>query len=214
MLLVGTGGAALVGLAFAGWRERLFVGRIRRGLIGLILFANLILAPLVFVPYGLANKLLEGPHEALAATLPDDRDCVVLNLPAEINGLYGQALRERDGGRWPARVYTLYAGRDPLEVTRVDARTLELHSEAGWAAEQIDRFARDWREGFAVGDEVELDRARVEIVELGDDGRPRRIPVRFERDLDELEIFAFDPTLARWQPKLGERASFTAAVAQ
>jgi hypothetical protein len=215
LLLVGTGGAAIVGLAFVGWRERVFLGFGRRVLVGLILFGNLILAPLAFVPYGVVTGLLEAPHLALAEQLPADADvCVVLNVPSEINGLYSRAVRERDGGRWPDHVYTLYVGRDLLEVERVDATTLELRSEAGWAAEPIDRFARDWRAGFEVGERVELERASVEVLEVGDEGRPRRIRVHFDRDLDELDIYGFDPQLERWQPAIGEVATFTAAIGQ
>jgi hypothetical protein len=212
LLVVGAGGSALVGLALVGWRERVFVGFGRRLLVGLVLVGNLLIAPLVFVPYGLATGLLEAPHEALAKTLPADEVCVVLNLPSEINGLYARAVRERDGGRWPDHVYTLYAGGDPLEVERIDAHTLELRSEVGWAAQPIDRFGRDWSDGFEVGERVELERAHVEILAVGDEGRPRRIRVRFDRELDELAIYAFNPELVRWQPAVGEVATFTAVV--
>jgi hypothetical protein len=215
LLLVGTGGSALAGLAFVAWRERAITGLGRRALVGLILFGNLILAPLAFVPYGLATAMLERPHEALAEQLPADADvCVVLNLPAEINGLYSRAVREREGGRWPDHVYTLYAGRDPLEVERIDATTLELRSEAGWGAQTIDHFTRDWQDGVVVGERVELERASVEVLEVGDEGRPQRIRVRFDRDIDELDIYAFDPELERWQPAVGEVATFTAVVGQ
>jgi hypothetical protein len=214
LLLVGTGGAALTGMAFVAWREGALVGRGRKLLVGLILVGNLILAPLLFVPYGMSTALLEGPHRALAERVDPELAelTVVLNLPAEIHGLYPQAIREGEGGRWPDHVYTLYAGRDPLTVTRVDASTLALRCEAGWAAQRIDRFARDWTRGFAVGDVVTLDHAQVVVVEVADDGRPVAIRVRFDRSVDELVLLGFDPELERRVLAIGESISLTAEI--
>ena len=217
LLLVGTGGSALVGLSVCAWRSGALLGRARRLLVGLVLVGNLVVAPLLFVPYGLSTALLERPHLALAEQVPSVEPgavVVVLNLPAEINGLYAQAVRERDGGHWPDHVYTLYAGRDPLEVTRVDATTLALRCEAGWAAAKIDQLARDWTRGFTVGDEVSLAHARVEIVEVGDDGHPRAIRVHFDRDLDGVVLLGFDPALAPRELAVGESITLRGGVGQ
>jgi hypothetical protein len=214
LLLVGTGGAALVGMAFVAWREGALLGRARKFLVGLILVGNLVVAPLLFIPFGMATALLEGPHLVLAERVAPELApvTVILNLPGEIHGLYPQAIREGQGERWPDHVYTLYAGRDPLTVTRVDASTLELRCEAGWAAQRIDRFARDWTRGFALGDAVTLEHARVEVLEVTDDGRPVAIRVRFDRDLDALVLLGFDPELERRELAIGESITLTAAI--
>ena len=213
LLILGVGSSALVGLAFAGWREGVFKGRARRALIGLILVSNLVLAPLAFVPFGFTSTMLERSHRVLAEQMPEDVEVgVILNIPTELSALYPKSVREAAGGRWPEHVYTLYAGTDPLEVERLDQTTLELRSSEGWAAKPIDRFARDWREGFAVGQRVELEHAVVELLEVSDDGRPLRVRVKLDRDLDQVAIYGFDPKLGRWRPAVGDVEQFTAVL--
>ena len=77
---------------------------------------------------------------------------------------------------------------------------------------RMDKLTRDWsRSGFAVGDQVALERARVEVLEVQAEGRPTKIRVRFDTALDELHVFVFDGAeLRAWQPALGDQASFQA----
>src|SRR5690606_36092627 len=155
--ILSVGSCALVGLVYRSWREGEHDGRARRAVHGLILICNLLLAPAVFVFAGLSTSLLEAPHRVLAAELPDDPGpIVILNSPTEITSLYTTAIRESAGRSWPTPAYLLYVGIEPLAVTRIDERSLELTSERGWAGEQLDGLSRDWRDGFAVGDTVTL----------------------------------------------------------
>src|SRR5690606_7386769 len=184
-----------------------------------ILICNLLLAPAVFVFAGLSTSLLEAPHRVLAAELPDDPGpIVILNSPTEITSLYTTAIRESAGRSWPTPAYLLYVGIEPLAVTRIDERSLELTSERGWAGEQLDGLSRDWRDGFAVGDTVTLEHATVTVLEVSDDGRPRRVRVELDRSLDEVAIYGFGraegpgTSLERWQPAIGEREQFKAGI--
>lgn len=213
------GGCALVGLAYRSWRAGELDGRLRRVVIGVILFCNLLLAPAVFVPAGLSTRLLETPHRVLAAELPDGPGpIVILNSPTEITNFYTKAIRESAGRRWPSPAYLLYVGIEPLAVERIDERSLELSSDRGWAGEQLDRFSRDWHDGFEVGERVTLAHAEVTILEVTSDARPRRVRVVFDRSLDDVAIYGFGRAgesgvaLARWQPQIGEREQFRAGL--
>ena len=217
--VISIGGAALIGLIYEAWRSGELPGRARRATYGLMLVCNLVLAPLAFVFAGLSTRLLEAPHRVLAAELPNDLGPhLILNSPTEITNLYTKAIRERAGQRWPLPTYLLYVGIEPLEVVRTGERTLELTSERGWAGEQLDHFSRDWREGFAVGQQVRLAHAEVTVLEVTSEGRPRQVRVELDRSLDAVAIYGFGrdresgTTLARWRPAIGEHERFQAGI--
>ena len=217
MLPVSVGGAALVALAFV--RRHELGPRLRRLALSFVFGCKFILAPLMFVPVAFSSQMFEPPHRAIAASLPDDAElCVVLNPPLEMTAFYPEAIRVGEGRRWPAHVYYLFAGMSAVEVERVGPRSLELSSDEGWAASGIDRFSRDWNRGFSLADEVVLERAVVRVDAVSQDGRPLRVRVDFDRDLNGIAIFGFGRDgadgleLEPWRPVLGERATFQASL--
>lgn len=217
MLILGPGSAGLVALA---WTHRAKLdGRVRRGLVSFMLGCQLILAPLLFVPVVLAAPLLDGPSQRLAdavdsPTIAAPKLRVVVNAPSEMSLLYPRAIRANAGLDPGPPTYVLFAGLDAVEVERVGQRSLELRAADGWAASHIDRFSRNWaREAFAVGELVELELARVEVVEVEADGRPTHIRVDFGVALDDVELLAFDGReLVGWRPRVAEPASFAAKI--
>jgi hypothetical protein len=215
MLTLSVGSAGLVAMAWSRRHELVFADRLRKLGLRFMVGCQLVLAPLVFIPLSFASLLAEAPHRALAAVVPEtDQTVAILNIPMEINALYPQLMREVDGRAWPAHCYLLYAGFGALRVQRIDAHTLELHSDTGWAATRVDQLSRDWaRAGLVPGDHIELQRARFEVLAVMPDARPTRVRVRFMDDLDDVFLIRFDgPVPSRWQPTIGEQAVLTANV--
>lgn len=215
-LLLGFGGVGLVALAWGRRDTPAFSRPVRRHALRFVMACHLVLAPLLFLPLSFAPLLIEAPHRELAEQVSKSSDDTValLNLPTEITALYPAAIASTAGNPWPPHCYPLFAGMTTLEVERIDTHTLLLHSQAGWAAARVDRLSRAWtRQGMAVGDRIELERAFVEIVEVGDDRRPRAVRVRFAQDLDDIVLLGFDgAALVRWAPAIGERREWTAAL--
>jgi hypothetical protein len=217
MLTLSLGSAGVFAMAWSRRQELAFAGRLRKLGLRFMVGCQLVLAPLLFVPLSFASSLVEPPHRALATLVPEtDQTVAIVNIPMEINALYPQLIREVDGRAWPQHCYLLYAGFGAISVERIDAHTLELHGDAGWAATHVERLSRDWkRAGLAPGDQVELQRARVEVVEVTHDARPTRVWVRFEDDLDDVFLVRFDgPVPSRWQPAVGEHVVLAANVVE
>jgi hypothetical protein len=217
MLILSLGSAGLVAMAWSRRHELAFGGRLRKLGLRFIAGCHLVLAPLVFIPLSFASLLAEAPHRALTAVVPEtDQTVAVVNIPMEINGLYPQLMREVDGRAWPAHCYLLYAGFGAVSVERIDAHTLELHSETGWAATRVDQLSRDWaRSGLVPGEHVELERARFEVLAVTPDARPSRVRMRFVDDLDDVFLLRFDgPVPSRWQPPIGEHVVLVANVVE
>lgn len=214
-MMLGLGSVGVVALAWARRHTPAFSGRARRYGLRAVMACQLVLAPLLFVPLSFAPLLVESPHRALAEQVTGHEDVVaVLNLPAEINALYPAAISTAAGRDWPAHCYLLFAGMASVEVERLDAHALMLRSEAGWAASRVDRLSRAWaRQGFAVGDRVELERAVIDVVEVSPDGRPLQVRVTFTDELDAVTLLGFDgASLVRWRPAIGERVEWTAGL--
>jgi hypothetical protein len=220
MLTLSVGSAGLCAMAWSRRHELAFAGRLRKLGLWFMAGCQLVLAPLLFVPLSFASSLAEAPHRALAAVVPGTEQTVaIVNIPMEINALYPQLMHEVDGRAWPAHCYLLYAGFGAVRVERIDAHTLELHSDTGWAETRVDQLSRDWsKHGLTPGDHVELERARVDVIDVIDvttDARPTRVRVRFTDDLDDVYLLRFDgPVPSRWQPEIGEHALLAANVVE
>ncbi|KIG19167.1 putative membrane protein [Enhygromyxa salina] len=215
MLMLSIGSAGLAAIAWERRYTPAFAGRLRRLGLGGLLVCQLVIAPLLFVPLSFAPLVIEPPHRALATMVPDDgRVVVVLNPPSEINALYPKAIRELDNETWPEHCYLLFAGLGAVSVERVDAHTLALETQHGWAASRVDQLSRDWSvRGFNPGDQIGLERAWAEVVAVGADQRPTQIRVHFDDDLDEVVVLGFDgATLTRWAPAEGERRVWTTSL--
>jgi hypothetical protein len=213
MLTLSVGSAGLFALAWSRRHELVFGGRLRKLSLRFMAGCQLVLAPLLFLPLSFAGLLVEPPHRALAAVVPETEQTVaIVNIPMEINALYPQLIREVEGRAWPAHCYLLYAGAGAISVERIDAHTLELHGHAGWAATRVEQLSRDWgRSALEPGDHVELQRARFEVLDVSQDARPTRVRVRFVDDLDDVILLRFDgPVPSRWQPAIGEHAVLVA----
>lgn len=117
LYIIGVGGSALVGLAVASWRRGELVGLGRRIVIGVVLFCNLVLAPLLAIPLGFMSKFLNNEIRIQDEVLPESGDVVVLlDIAAEGNALCLDKMREVDGRGMSDHLYLLYAGTTPVDI--------------------------------------------------------------------------------------------------
>jgi hypothetical protein len=92
-----------------------------------------------------------------------------------------QALERRPG---PRRLRALSVGAVPLQVTRVDRRTLSLRFEGGILSDSILELYRDARLSMRSGQVIELEGLRIRVTAVTGDGRAKRASFTFDQDLD------------------------------
>jgi hypothetical protein len=211
LMLVGVGGAGLLGLWLARWRDLAPGGStgplVRRAALALAVLFHFVLGPLGLLGAADGVRMLGGVPTGAAASLGPElagRHLVIVQAPSAF--LTGQSLLERTLNRAPAiaRAHVLASGLGPLTVRRLDARTLELAPEGGYLAEagrlgrdghppqpldphhMLGIFDRIYRaEPFAPGARVALGGVAVEIVEVTADGRPARVRFTFDAALED-----------------------------
>ena len=117
-----------------------------------------------------------------------EQDVVVVNAPNTLHGMMIPGQRQKYGLPLPGRTWILGSGTRERLVTRPDATTLELFAEQGYL---LDPFAAHFRgpgHPFRRGEEIELLNHTVTVAEVTDDGRPRRVRVRFQVPLERPEL--------------------------
>jgi hypothetical protein len=172
--------------------------------------------PLLFVPglFSIANGPGVSAAVALDQALPRASMpiTILLNPPVWIVPWFEVAMRRfRNEIAPPA--FALYAGSQPLEIQRVDDRSLELHVAHSWFAAPFERLRDTDRAPFHPGDHIDLPSFEVEVREVDATGVPTRARFTFQHALE-------DPALAfrYWQgakimtwtpPPIGGRVQLT-----
>jgi hypothetical protein len=177
--------AALVGAAIiTGWRRGTRSGRAAALVIALV-HGALSAAVLLVVSWAQGDKSVTGSAFAHAAELDDERlpgqTLIIVNAPSCIHGQMVPLMREAAGLHRPSFTYVLGASDEPVIVSRIDERTLELHSGAGYLQEPFSAFYRGPDAPLRLNEEIETLAFLARPVELDGHGRPRRVHFRFER---------------------------------
>lgn len=229
LLLPSVGLLAAVAQLFAAWRDQaewLPARQPRRALTVATAayegYGHLLLSPIVFLLALHQMVLFEGVVERHARGLPDDprlasQRLVIVNAPDAAFASYITIVREERGQVVPAKLLVMGVGVRPLELERLDDRTVTLTSQAGLVGDSTDRLTRGY-EPFVVGDVIKLSDSTVEIIAVNADGVPTEVCFSFARPL-ENEAFRWmqwkDQTLVPFTPpKVGERVSFPAQTIQ
>jgi hypothetical protein len=90
----------------------------------------------------------------------------------------------------------------PVEVHRIDDRTITVRPRGGYLVTVIDRLFRDDQDPFSVGEKIELTGMTVEVTELTGNGRPAEAAFTFSVDLEDTSL--------RWlQYKKGKYVPFS-----
>jgi len=136
--------------------------------------------------------------------LPDDVsncDVVVVNTPAPLFLIGLPAKTALEGRGIPRSLRVLAPAYSPLEVTRIADKVLEVKAVTGsllfWERpeeiwlhfifflEDFNTIFRDPRNGFEVGEKVELARLAIEVKAVDTDGQPVAVEFRFDISLDD-----------------------------
>jgi hypothetical protein len=194
LMIVGIGGAGLLGIVFEDWHQsvKLRPGRWstlgRRGLVAM----HLVLAPVAL----LAMSLILAPamdlqEDALDRLPGEERQTWVFVNPRAAFWAGGniQASR-RHAGRSVPTVRALASGSFGVTVRRSSERCLEVTPGRGYLFLTHDRLFRDPREVMEVGWRRQLSDMSIEVLDAMPDSRPRTVRFCFDRPLE-------DPSL-RW----------------
>ena len=194
-------------------------GRLRRTLARSLWRVHGVWLPLLFVPFLFSISSLSKPVHALDQALPRASApiAILLNPPLWAVPTLLTLLRSTRGEVAPP-VFALYAGSQPLEIQRVDERSLELHNARSWFATPFEQHVRNVAHApFRNGDRIAIAHCTVEVREVDPAGAPTRVRFTFERSLDDREL-AFHcwqgSQLVAWKPPpIGGRVQLLAAGA-
>jgi len=193
LIIPAIGGMALVALFLQAWTGRLGALRAtpaRRvataGLAWITIVTLTITGPLTGFSACAAPALFGYQIGRAALSLPADpalagQRVIVTGLPSDIV-LHGIPYM-RSSLRWPSprQLQALHAGIGAVELHRVDASTLDVRAEDSFVARPWAQMFRGVRtHPFSVGQTVELDGLRIEILEV--DGAGRAVAARFRFD--------------------------------
>jgi hypothetical protein len=96
----------------------------------------------------------------------------------------------------PERSHVLSSGlHGHIDVARIDARTLDIEPQDGFASADVDRLWRSPRYPMVTGQRIELGDMTVEVQSVMPDGRPRRARFRFARPVDDPSYLFIRHTL-------------------
>lgn len=140
----------------------------------------------------------------------EDQQVVIVNVPSPGQLIYVPSLREVREQPAPARIWMLSPGSFAVDVTRVDAYTLVIRPERGYLAptgmgaaenqtvlpllhsaygyQRGDDFFRGDGFSLALGQSVDLDGMRAEVISLTGDRRPAEARIRFAVSLDDPSL--------------------------
>jgi hypothetical protein len=148
---------------------------------------HLVLAPLMFFALLPQSRPFESGAREVAAQVREHApsQVVMLNTPIELISLYAWSLALENPGRGaPGSMHQLYSGSSPLEVTRIDATTLEVHAPKGWGEGTIERVFCALSDLPRTGTKLKLEAFAVSVVDSDSAGHPVRAQFKF---LDALE---------------------------
>lgn len=138
-----------------------------------------------------------GTAPVYGALLPDDglarKGLVIVHAPNYVSAEYLPHMRRAHGLAAPNFLWLLHEGIEPPTITRIDARTLELHDAHGWPPSGFSAYWRSTsRSPFEVGETIKTVDFVATVLEV-DDGRATRVRFVFRSPLEHPSL-----VWARW----------------
>jgi hypothetical protein len=188
----GVGGSALVATVVLALLDRaeLFRPRFRAFCAATFGVINLLVAPLL-LPYMTSLIFQYGNYiENVDKKLPDGpalagKTLVLLNVPGDDYGMYMPFNRATQGRTLPKYFRWLATTDNDLELTRLDAHSLQVRPGRGFLPPGSYWLLRSPDHRSSVGDTLELSEVTFRVTEVTDDGRPASVIVRFDQPLDD-----------------------------
>lgn len=200
----------IIGMLLVAWGSRFsrsWPARVGVAAVGL---SHLVVSPAVLAygswdhTYGLLPK--SGPLPGLGIDAEEGlkgKSLVVVNLPTLNLMREVSTIRAVAGRSPPSFVWILGASTDQVEVSRIDARTIELHAETGYLLDPFSAFYRGPQRPLSPGDRFETLVFTAEVREVLDGWRPSRVRFRFALPLSHSGLrFVIwrDGDLVEWTP--------------
>ena len=160
--------------------------KISREFGGGLLFVHLVISPLVMPITTLQVLLAKALHHA-PESIGDEvagRDVVFVTAPDYFAVKLVQLDRRIEQKPLPRRIRALAFGYETVTVHRTDARTLELDYEGGILSLPFLELYRDRHIPMQVGQRIELQGLRIEVLATTPDGRVSKARFAFDTDLD------------------------------
>jgi len=166
-------------------------GRPRALLAGIWVFSCAVVYPLLFAPATLVNIILQKPLTLAAETIaPQNDDClsgqnIIVSVPYDQMLFYLHFIRAANGQNPCLNTFLLSAGLRPLEVQRVDERTLMVRFESCMLQGSWEQSFRDSATPLEKGYTLELPAFSVTVTALSNGGLPAAIRYLFKRPLED-----------------------------
>jgi hypothetical protein len=201
LFFVGLGAMGLLALFLkgliekSGWLPSPSAWRmIAWGLAAYFIVLNLILAPFAMPINAYAIKPFGEQVDKAIATVPsdkliEDQDLVLVNPPDYL--LFASnigTLKILEGKSFPKRIRALGVGSIPMELIRVDERTLNVRISGGLFADPLGRLFRAKDDPMKVGEEVQLTGMNVHVTKLTENGDPQEVVFRFSVPLEDSSL--------------------------
>ena len=193
LTFAGFGAMGLIAMFLASVRERRRSNLVRGVAVALVITHVLIAA--LFTPVmAYAMKVYDQPMEAAAATLPSSpaiaqQDVVIVTTPDYLTYVsFAPSMQHADGKTLARRTIGLLSGQVGADVTRVDLHTLRFELRGGLFDDYLGRLFRSARDPLRVGDVVEMERMRVEVVGVDKAGQPTELLFRFAVPLEDPSL--------------------------
>ena len=241
LILVGLGAMGLLAMLLGALTERVeILPRSRvwqittRTAAALLLAIHGLAAPALLPLRAIQQRERPALVRAFVDALPSEstiesRQLVMVNAPGGLWGTFLRTMRSTRGLPVPNRVHVLATGMRPLEITRLDARTLRIRPAGGYLApartppradeeppavslayllQQADLVFRGKGHPLEPGYTVDLTGLTVEVAATTADGRPREATFRFDAALEDPRLLWRQWTHAGYVPfglpKVGE----------
>jgi hypothetical protein len=194
LLVPGVGGAALIAsLIVRLWELPRSGGRLRvlaRPMALTLIAVHLVAAPLSLPVRAWSVEWLGAALARADAGVPRDasiegRTVIVLAAPFDVMLSYLQVRREAQGVPRPEHLYWLATASSPVEVERLDGRTLRVRPRRGFLLTAPERHYRGDPAALAPGTTVPLGEMTARVVDATDDGRPWTVDFTFRAPLDD-----------------------------
>jgi hypothetical protein len=215
-MLAGVGVAAALGSWVVAVAER-GQSKLARGAALVLLLRHTVLAVLLLPMRSTLPRVFGAAMSRAADSAPDDaalahETLVVVNAPHVFFSSMVPLLRREEGGTVPARLRTLVATMDAVELTRVDEHSVALRVAGGFLDRPADELAWSRDEPRPAGYRIQLSDMSFEVTRATSDGRPEEVLVRFGASPRRLRWVTWkgDGFAPFELPRVGERVELEA----
>ena len=192
--------------------------RLSQAVGGVVFFVHVIISPLV-MPVSTNEIVTTAPLFRAPASITDEidgRDVVFVTAPDYFAVKLVQLFRRLEHKPLPRRIRALGFGPEHVTVQRTAADTLELEYAEGILSTPFMELYRDKRIPMQRGERVELEGLSIEVLELTDDGRARKVRFQFDMPLESRQLDFYYWSGGQFErlvvPALGQRRALPPAT--